>query len=280
MSNLDAVKEALEGLPKAVKQNATDLLERMEAVVEGIGDSDRGWSPPFLKLIQPTTGEIPDGAGIGSLVVGDEILVKKKGEALPVIPIRTWSTRQYWDPDPNSPTLLCNSPDAKTGYKYGQCYGCTFAQWEDGVGSACNKSKVFLAITADLAHIVQVSFTKGSFKSGNAWEAKLKRAGVSPYKRIYDLSTEKHAKAPTFLIGAEPSGDRPDPKIIGFLTALFASTSADRTEFLAKFYEGVKNKQASQPPALTSEDQAVEVEVIAASDQPADDKSDSKGYEL
>ena len=56
-------------LPEQLSQNALDLLERMSATIEGIGDGDIEWKPPILKVVQATTDRstLPKGTNIGLL---------------------------------------------------------------------------------------------------------------------------------------------------------------------------------------------------------------------
>lgn len=284
MSDYSAIKAAIEGLTGAHRQNALDLVERMESTIEGIGDRERGWAPPFLKLIQPTTGDVPDGASAGSLVVGDEVLLKKKGDALTLIPLRVWDSRQYWDPDPNNAQQLCNSPDAKTGYTYGNCFQCPYGKWVDDKPAPCGKSKSFLAITSDFAHIVQINFAKSNFKFGKDWEGLLKRASVSPYRRAYAMTTEKAAKAPTYNMKVAPADVRPEPEHLDFLQALFAKIGDDRKAMLDNFYEGVaarkERKALAGPSEDTVEDEAINVIETDADEGESEVDSGAKGYAL
>lgn len=279
MSDYSAVRDAIATLPEELQANATDLLDRMEATIEGIGDRERSWTPPFLKLIQPTTGEIPEGAGLGSLCINTEVLTKKKGESVTLIPLRVWDSRQMWDEDPSNSQQLCNSPDAKQGYTYGKCWGCDFAKWVEGKGSACRKSKSFLAITSDLSQVVQLQFSKAQYKYGTDWENMLKKAGVSIYRRAYDLSTEKNAKNPAYHMKAEPSSEKPADKTLDFLKALFDIEGVKRKEMLERFYESVANREAKKGgDHIASDAGGADEEVDLGGDGQVDESA--KGYSL
>ena len=109
-------------LPEGVQANALELLDRMSATLEGIGDQDIEWKPPILKVVQATTdrSSLPKGTNIGDIVIGDE----KIEQPLRVIPLRLWDSRQMWSPDKDDNRILCWSPDAKTGPQGQACRTC------------------------------------------------------------------------------------------------------------------------------------------------------------
>lgn len=243
--NLELLKPIAEALPDTVKANALALLEEMSAVVEGIGDEPVVWKPPFLRMVQSTTDRsaLPKGVGIGDFIIGES----KTIQPLPLIPLRLWDARQYWDPDQNVNKMLCNSPDAKLGYIGAYCKTCQFAEWIEGEGSACNKMKAMLAITSDLRTLFSINFAKTSYKPGMEFEAAMKKAGVTPYRRMYELSTTQHATAKNvevYKVGLPSENAKritPDP-YLDFLKGLFDIINQDRKVMLDKFYEGAMKK--------------------------------------
>lgn len=246
MQNLDNLKAQAELLPDAVKSNALKLIELMATPVEGIGDTPTSWKPPYLRLVQGTTdrGSIPRGTGIGDFVLGEEKLEKP----LPFIPIRTWDSRQYWDPDQTSNKILCSSPDAKAGYAFGECRTCPHSVWKEGEGSDCGKGKNIIAIDSTLSKIFTVNFYKSNFKVGNELETIMKKAAVNAYARTYGLSSATNGTAKNvenFKIEVLDDKNRRTPEAyLPFLKELFNMVSVDRKMNLDSFYENLAKKQS------------------------------------
>lgn len=242
----DELLAAAKALPKDKKEAASNLLTNMATKIEGIGDQAIEWRPSFLRLIQPTANNIPDGAGIGSLVVGERVLTDSKNKELSIIPLMTWDSREFWNEDPNVSQTVCSSPDAKFGNRFGKCWGCEHAVFVDGQGSDCNKSKSFLAVLSDLSEVVILKFAKTQYKTGMEFFNMLKRAGVMPFKRTYNLTTGKGSKGAYYNMSVQPSTDKPSAAEDAFLAELFSIVSSDRKESLERFYEYLNNKQSQQ----------------------------------
>ncbi len=236
-------------LPEDKAAQALELLERMSATIEGIGDGDIEWKPAILKVVQATTdrSSLPKGTAIGDMVIGDE----KMEAPLRVIPLRLWDSRQMWSPDKDDNRILCWSPDAVLGVTGVACRTCpnqVFDTVENKV--ACTKNKTFLVITEDLRHLFQVNFAKTNYSNGMEWQGLLKKAGVATHRRAYDLHTEasKKSKNVEALIATPVS--LPDgnvaPELRPFLEGLFNQISTDRKAFLNDFKEmaGVRAQQA------------------------------------
>lgn len=265
MQNVEELKPLAEALPETVRGNALDLLNEMGTPIEGIGDDPVAWKPNFLRLVQGTTdrGSLPKGTSIGDFVLGE----KKLEQPLKFIPLRIWDTRQYWDPDQTNNKMLCWSPDAKFGQIGRECRGCPHAEWREEGGSDCGKSKSMLAISADMGSIFTVNFSKSNYKIGLELEGLMKRAAVSPYLRLYGLSTSTSTTAKNvenFKIEVlDEKTRRTPPEFVPFLKALFDSASSDRKASLEGFYKvatlrrdqlALENaKEASDVKALTSD---------------------------
>lgn len=250
--NLDNLKKLANDLPESVKANALALIERMDAVVEGIGDDGITWRPNLLKLVQPTSdrGSLPKGTAIGDMVLGEE----KQNQPLKFIPIRIWDARQYWDPDQTNTRMLCNSPDAKFGYIGRECKGCEFAAWDEvAKKSACSKIKSIIAIKSDFSDIFLANFAKTNYQAGMELEGLMKKASVSPYRRTYGLSSGTSTKVKNvevYNVGILPKDESITPdEVVPFLKELFDLIASDRKEMLDNFYTVVKAK------ALTNQTQ-------------------------
>lgn len=262
----DTLSEAADKLGKSKKEAAQNLLKNMSTKIEGIGDQAIEWRPSFLRLIQPTANNVPEGATIGSLVVGERVLTDTKNKELSIIPLMTWDSREYWNEDPNVSQTICSSPDSKMGSRFGKCWGCEHAVFVDGQGSDCNKSKSFLAVLSDLSEVVILKFSKTQYKTGLDFFNMLKRAGVMPYKRTYTLSTSKGGKA-YYNLSVQPSTDKPGDAEDAFLSELFSIVSSDRKESLERFYEYLNNKQTQQNTGIGNENAGQ----AALEDKSADD---------
>lgn len=253
--NLDALQELAKKLPKGVKENAEALLTRMGEVIEGIGDEPIRWKPSMLRLVQGTTDRtsIPKGTAIGDILLGEN----KLDQPVKFIPLRMWTGRQYWSPDPNESKLLCSSPDGKLGYTYGYCNQCPHSVFnEETRKSECGKTKNILVIKDDLSDIFQITFAKTNYQVGMEIESLMKKAGVAPYRRVYGLTTHTNSKfkqVENFAIEILNDKDRTtNEAFVPFLQELFKVIGDDRKESLDKFYELV-NSRKNQPALAAPE---------------------------
>ena len=244
MKNLDKLAELAKALPAELQEGANSLIERMGEVIEGIGDSPLEWRPENLKLVQGTSdrGKLPKDATIGSIVLGDTVVK----QPLEVIPLRMITTRQYWNPDPDKPQMICQSPDGVVGYQYGSCRACPYQKFDEEANkSQCNKSITVLCITSDLSRVFIANFSKTNYANGTDWQKAMKHAGVSSYKRKYSLTSETSKKSKNVeVLRAEPvQGGRVEGEVLAFIEALFNSTGEDRTQQLVKFYDYVEQRK-------------------------------------
>lgn len=244
MKDYTKLNELAASLPDSVKENALTLVEMMSTVLTGVGDRDIAWRPSVLKLIQGSSDRsaLPKGANIGSFVLGEDIL----DNPLRVIPIRSYTARQYWDPNPDNKQMLCSSPDGKLGFKYGDCRQCPHGKFdEEAKKSACNKVIQVLVITEDLSKLFLINFAKTNYTNGTAWEGLMKKAFVATYKRVYELTNEtsKKAKNVEVISVGVPTGNRVEAEKVAFLEELFHLVDTDRKESLVLFYDNAKNRE-------------------------------------
>lgn len=269
--NLDSLKELAANLPESHKQNALDLLERMEAVVEGIGDEPIRWRAPMLRMLQATSdrSKAPKGAGPGDFILGEE----KIDQPLPFIVLTIYNTRQYWSPDKDEAKMLCSSPDAKVGYIGMDCNKCPHGKFdEEARKSECGKVKQALVISADFKEIFVLNFAKTNYAVGTELETFLKKAGVAPYRRIYNLSSKTNSKyknVEQFVVEPVTGADKNvAPELVDFLKELFEVVRDDRKASLEKFYEiiQIKREQGAAPALMDSADSTVMIEGPAEGD--------------
>jgi len=255
MQGLEKLQELAGKLTGADKANATELVRRMGEVIEGIGDRPLEWRPANLKVVQATTdrSKLPKGAGVGSVIIGEII----KEQPLKVIPIRMWDTRQKWSADRDNTKLECWSPDASIGFTLArECKTCPHSKFDPVANrSDCNKTKTVSMVSEDLTEIFTTNFSKTAYQSGVAFQDLMAKARVSPYKRVYNLSTASHPKYKNVeILGAEPDTKAALSEAkLAFLEELYNVMNADRNSSLALIRDLVKAKQLSgAAPALPS----------------------------
>lgn len=258
MNNLENLKALAANLPAVYKENAEALLERMGEVIEGIGDEPITWKPNMLRLVQGTTdrGSIPKGTTIGDFVLGEARVERP----LKFVPIIVWDGRQYWSPDQTESKMLCSSPDAKLGYIGANCNSCPHSAWdEETKKTECSKVKQALVIAEDLSDIFQVNFAKTNYATGMELIGLMKKAGVAPYRRIYNLDSKTSSKNKNVEnFDVRPSDERNvKPELLEFLAELFRTVQADRKEHLEAFYAMIEDRrQKGQLTALAAPESA------------------------
>jgi hypothetical protein len=243
---LEELKKLADTLPKAVKANASALVELMGQKIEGIGDQAVEWRPPTARVVQPSSdrSKLPKGTPIGAIMLGEHVAE----QPIKVVPIRMWDSRQMWSPDKDEARLLCSSPDGVLGYIGKYCKECEFAKFDKETNrSACNKTKTVLAITADLSKVFVVNFTKTNYANGREWADLMKKALVAPFKRQYSLKTETNAKFKNVeSLKVETNNESTPTEHLPFLDVLFAKIGEDRDAYRKKFYEIVTARKQDQ----------------------------------
>ncbi len=242
-------------LPDQYKEAASNLIARMGEVIEGIGDEPVKWRAGTVKLMQAVSdrAKAPKGAQIGDLILNETILNKPTK----VIVLRSWDARQYWSPDQNETKMLCSSPDAELGYIGMQCRVCPHSKYDEEAKSIdCNKIKVFLVVTADLSDVFMVNFAKTGYKTGTEWQSTMKKAMVSPYRRIYGLSSEtskqfKNVETITIETYSTDAEKNTPAELVPFVTELFNQVGGDRKEMLDNFHKIVLSRKSD--PALLAQ---------------------------
>lgn len=256
MINTESLLALAANLPSPYKENAEALLERMAEVVEGIGDEPIRWKPNMLKIISGQTARdsYPRTAGVGDFLLGEDV----EGKPLKFIPLIVWDGRQYWSPDKDEKKMLCNSPDAKLGYIGSYCNQCPHSKWDEAANrSDCGKIKSSLFIKEDFSDIFITNFSKTNYASGMDLVAMLKKAGVAPYRRIYELSTKQNGKnsnVDNYVV--KPAAEKAvKPELLAFLAELFKTVQSDRKESLESFYKVVMDRR-DRTPHLAIQDEA------------------------
>ncbi len=280
---LQEIKKLTEQLPKGARENAAALVDRMAQKIEGIGDDAKEWRPPMSRVVQPSSdrSKLPKNAGIGTILVDDKIME----QPVKVIPLRVWDSRQLWSPDKDDAKVLCYSPNGKVGSKYGLCKDCQYGKFDvEANRSACNKGKTFMNISNDLSMIYVTQFYKTNYKNGNNWAKLMTKAGVAPYKRVYEMTTEtskEYKNVESLLVNVpEKAAEQSTPaEYLPFLEALFDKITEDREAYLSRFEEMVNSRPveaAMLEDKSANGDDAVTVEALPSPNQTAM----AKKYEL
>lgn len=246
MKNLEKLAELATALPAEYKEVAELLVERMGEVIEGIGDRPVEWRAELLKTVQGTSdrSKLPKGAAIGSMILGEDVLE----QPFPVIPLRSWTSRQYWDPNPDNAKMLCNSPDGQHGYMFGECRGCQFSKFsEEENKSQCNKTVTVLAIDGKLSKVFTVNFSKSNYANGTDWLNLQKKAGVAPYKRFYNMATETSKKSKNVEVMTLAPGGSVAKELLPFLEELFKLVGDDRKVALETYYKMIEERKKNAP---------------------------------
>jgi hypothetical protein len=259
--------ELAEQLPESVRDNAVELLTRMNTKIEGIGDTDVEWYPPLLKIVQGMSdrNKLPKGAMIGDVIIGE----RKVESPMKFIPIRVYESRQYWSPDQNEARMLCSSPDAQVGYLGFNCKSCPHAKYdEEAKRSECSKLEVVMAMSEDLSELFVINFAKTNYNEGREFKSKLRKAMVPPYKRVYGLrseSSKQYKNVESIKVDVlEKDKQATNEATLPFLVELFNQIGVDRKKMLDDFHAMIKERQANGaaqlPPPVDSEIKQISVE--------------------
>jgi hypothetical protein len=257
----------------------------MGEIIEGLSDKPVEWRPSTLKLVQATTdrSKLPKGATIGSLILGETIIKTP----LKVIPLRVYTTRQMWNPDPAAASMVCSSPDGITGFRYGACKVCPNALFDEvEKKSACNKTITVVSVAEDLSAIFYTNFSKTNYANGLDWQGLMKKAGVSPYKRIYEINSTTSPKVKNVeILKIEPVMVNSSPAVISdrvlpFVEELFRLSGDDRKATLENFYEYIENKKDASQLMLTEADTEVTGSVTLITASEASTAPAASGYKL
>lgn len=252
MSEYQDLREMIPTLPESHQAQAEALLNRMEEVVEGIDDKVVSWSPPTLKLIQATS-EREKGINPGDVILnGEKIDLEGFGR---VIVLAAWVERRKWSDDLDDKSADCASPDAKLGFKYGDCSKCVYSKWneEENKSGGCDQSHKFLVITEDLEHLFYVIFHRTAYTNGTAWKNDLKRGGKPLHQVKYSLQvvdSAKHRNVSQVSIGKR---EMVDAGMWKFLEALGRRVRSDRTAYLEAYRTSVRERGQQDQPALANQ---------------------------
>lgn len=245
--NLAALANAIKDETK--RTNALGLLERMNTVIEGMGDRPITWLPTQIKILQSMSdmdkinADDPRDKVAGSLVAGNRVIP----QGTKVVPLMFGTARSLWDKNTENTRKLCSSPDGKVGWVYGTCNTCPHSKGVDAESlPACNKEIVFFAMAEDLSDMYRLNFAKTAYRSGMDWTKEIQQARTNPYTRTYSLNGESYEKKKTIkIIKANLESVRTnatDPDVLAFLAAMATKQIADRKNFLVQYHKSVADR--------------------------------------
>lgn len=238
------------------KANAVSLLARMQKEIHGIGDRPIRWSPSFVSVVQGTTDttKFSEKVSTGDIVWGTNVI----GSSLKIIPMITYSSRTMWNPDITNAKVLCYSPDANEGSRYGNCRECQFSKFDEANNKVpCTLSQVFWVIKPDFSDIGQVSFSKTNYTNGTGWLKRLRQAKVDPYYHAFELVAPKSTEHKNvYMMTAKPLEGRVQYTLeeLAFIGALSSFIQEGRAEMVKAFKE--RSEERSHTPLLDGSTEA------------------------
>lgn len=252
---VEAVIETIGNLPEPLRTNAQTLFKEMTEVRVGLGDRETRWSPTPLRIVQAMTNTdaIEGDAKKGSIVLG--ATVSKTPVRVHIL--RVWDSRALWNADLTNPSIVCQSPDGKTGWRFGSCKECDNGKFHDDTPPACRQQKTFLSITEDLRHIIRIDLSRTQLRIGMDLEKRLNKMSGIPFERVFELKSKKHDKnQAVYVLDPVRTDDYSSPEVSAFLDAIFALFAERRREELAMFYEKRSQYDASKRDQAPARGQA------------------------
>lgn len=205
------------------KENVVLLLNILTGNIDGIDASmsnDRVQAAR-LSVFQPVSDEemAPYGIKQGDMYTDGEIVcAREEGEPLLIFPVLVWKTHQRWPQGENKPD--CWSEDGEYAANGQKCMACPDFPWRDGKMQSCRDITRLIALTADLRHLIDVSFKGHSMKAARIITKLIKsQGGVGNVKVALSTELQKGGQGKYYTFVAKSAG-RPTPAekevILGF----------------------------------------------------------------
>lgn len=226
---------------EAQRANALALIAEMDEVQEGIGDNPIFWRPTPLKVTQAMTDEasVDGDYKSGDFIIGN----KPVGKSMNVYVLRTFDSRAYFDEALENKRVVCSSPDAKDGWRYGDCRSCVYGKYVEGQKTPCRMQKSFWVISTDFRHVCRVDLSRTALNAGREWESRLRKLSGPLYRRQFELNSRKHEKhAKVNVLEAVRTDLSADDIQNEFLKELFAFFAEWRKNELVSHRESVAER--------------------------------------
>ena len=277
---VENVIEAISNLPETLRANAQALFKEMTEVRVGLGDRETRWSPTPLRIVQAMTNTdaIEGDAKKGAIVLG--AAVSKTPVRVHIL--RVWDSRALWNADLTNPSIVCQSPDGKTGWRFGSCKECDNSKFHDDTPPACRQQKTFLAITEDLRHIIRIDLSRTQLRIGMDLEKRLNKMSGIPFERVFELKSKKHDKnQAVYVLDPVRTDDYSAPEVSAFLDAIFTLFAERRREEIQAFYDKRNQYEAAKRESAPSRGQAqAPADVDLDVDVPASSGESLPNYEM
>lgn len=275
--NFEQLAALAQALPEDKRNNALSLLTDMQTVTLSVDDSERPWRAPIFRIIQAMTDTDNldgDNKSPGRLVVGSTAIAE---DHLDIHVLRAWDSRKMWDPDVAVTKIVCNSPDGKTGWRYGDCRSCENSKWVDKTPSPCKQEKSFLVLTNDFRNLIEVVFKSTHLAIGTEWQSQLKKSSRPAYQRVFTLNSVKSEQKKGVF---NPKITRTDQYAEGaedqFLEGLFMYLRGQRTAQIENFYESIKKYRDDQLAKQAQEEAEEQTVTIRGGDAGVEQLADNE----
>lgn len=193
-----------------IAANFRHLILLMNPYKPGQEEIGASWTPPFVKVNQPTSGDAPDNAKLGSLYTDTGDVLE---HPFLFTPLYLYVSHSKFEEGSQSPT--CRSEDGITSIYGDSCDNCPDKPFRGGKPTQCHRSLNAFVYDAEFKSVFRIQFSKTSYRAG----AKLrKQAGSTmvPWERTYSLDTEqatrKDGSGKYFVMKVGTTGEKVDPK--------------------------------------------------------------------
>jgi len=228
-----ALTKIVSGLPPEVAEKVTALLASMNPNKPGFEEMGGArWSPPVVKVHQPTSGDMPGASKQGDLYTDTGDLLPRP---LEIIPVYMHYSHVRFEPGNNNPT--CRSEDGKRSIYGDICKDCRDLPFRDGNKTTCNKSMEVYAFDKNCTKILRLQFSKTSYKAGSKLYRQASSSPV-PWARIYALDTEKKTRQNEtgvyYVLTVTPTGEDTNQQFFPLIEHVYSVVSEVRKQVLSR----------------------------------------------
>lgn len=163
------------GLPADVQTNVIALMERANPEKVGVHGGQTGYKPTIVKLFQGTGNDParPRKISNGEYFTADS---RNLGESFVGAIVGIHMGRLKWEnPNEVSGAPQCASEDGVLGFRFGQCAACPYSR-DIGKNGGCDQVVTAYVIPDTMDAVLEMRFTKSSFKTGKTLMAIIKNS--------------------------------------------------------------------------------------------------------
>jgi len=179
-----------------------ERLRVLETQIGGMGilDEGREIELPLVRLVQPTSPQVSEGAAQpGDMWV--TFYEKNLGQVTEFIPVFGRASASYFDEVEGVRRLICHSPDARTSREGHFCKQCPFGEevawwnWRTVEGRRipprCKQSIDFIVLLPGLECPVMIQFASTSRRAGMFIYRRARALRQPLHYSVYELKTEQ-----------------------------------------------------------------------------------------